>query len=212
MISIAPMMGWTDRHQRYLARQISRHVPVFTEMRAPEAVLRAHAEQHLRHHEEEHPVVFQLGGHDPQLLAQAARAIAAAGYDEVNFNVGCPSPKGQKRRFGAHLMKEPALVRDCLAAMGEAVTIPVSIKARIGVDERDSYEELVDFVEIVRQSGCRTFILHARKAWLQGLSTRENRQVPPLRYDYVYRLKQDYPELTIYSMAGSPIGPTPAVT
>lgn len=193
MICIAPMMGWTDRHQRYLVRQISRHAPVCTEMLAPEAILRGDAERYLRYHPSEHPVVFQLGGHDPEMLAAASRRIAEAGFDEVNFNCGCPSQKGATRLFGAHLMKEPQLVRECLAAMAEA-GLPVSIKCRIGVDHQDSYEELARFVDTV---ACPKVIVHARKAWLKGLSTRANRQVPPLQYDYVHRLKRDFPATTI---------------
>lgn len=193
MICIAPMMGWTDRHQRYLVRQLSRHVPVYTEMLAPEAILRGDAERYLRYHPAEHPVVFQLGGHDPGSLAAASKRIAEAGYDEVNFNCGCPSHKGSSRRFGAHLMKEPQLVAECLAAMAES-GLPVSIKCRTGIDHDDSYEHLTNFVQTVR---CDKLIVHARKAWLKGLSTRANRQVPPLQYDLVHRLKRDFPEKTI---------------
>jgi len=198
MICIAPMMGWTDRHQRYLVRQLSRHAPVCTEMLAPEAILRGDAERYLRYHPAEHPVVFQLGGHEPEALAAASRRIAEAGYDEVNFNCGCPSKKGSSRRFGAHLMKEPQLVAECLAAMAES-GLPVSIKCRTGIDHDDSYEHLASFVETVR---CDRLIVHARKAWLNGLSTRENRQVPPLQYDLVYRLKRDFPEKTIIINGG----------
>lgn len=190
MICIAPMMGWTDRHQRYLVRQISRHVPVYTEMLAPEAILRGDAERYLRYHDEEHPVVFQLGGHEPDLLYRAALRIKEAGYDEVNFNCGCPSKKGASRLFGAHLMKQPAIVRECLAAL-EQSGLPVSVKFRTGVDDLDSYEHLASFVQ---QIGCKRLIIHARKAWLNGLSTRANRLVPPLQYDLVYRLKRDFPD------------------
>ncbi len=198
MICIAPMMGWTDRHQRFLARQLSRHAPVYTEMLAPEAILRGDTQRYLRYHPEEHPVVFQLGGHQPDLLYRAALAIKAAGYDEVNFNCGCPSTKGATRLFGAHLMKEPQLVAECLAALAES-GLPVSIKCRTGVDDLDSYDYLTGFVQQIK---CRRLIIHARKAWLKGLSTRANRQVPPLQYDLVYRLKRDFPDHTIILNGG----------
>ena len=201
-VCIAPMMGWTDRHARYFHRQISRNVLVYSEMLAPEAVLYGRRERYLRYHPEEHPVAFQLGGHRPQVLAAAARELEKVGYDEINFNVGCPSQKGKKHPFGAHLMKQPQVVRECLEAMAEAVDIPVTIKTRIGVDDHEGYQPLADFVGQTRESGCRVYIIHARKAWLDGLSPRANRDVPPLHYEYVYRLKREFPELTVILNGG----------
>jgi tRNA-dihydrouridine synthase A len=194
---IAPMMGWTDRHQRFLARQFSKHLVLFNEMRSSEAILMGPRETYLELHPSEHPVAFQLGGNDPKKLADAARAAEAAGFDEINFNVGCPSPSGSRSCYGAYLMRHPELVRDCLAAMAEAVEIPVSIKTRVGVDREDSYELLHNFIECVLPSGCNLFYLHARKAWLDGLNTRENRSIPPLRYEFVYRVKRDFPHLQV---------------
>ena len=196
------MLGWTDRHGRYFLRQISQRILLFSEMLAPEAILLGKKEHYLRHHPEEHPVAFQLGGNQPGQLAAAARDVEKAGYDEVNFNVGCPSLNGRLYRFGAHLMKEPRLVADCVAAMVDAVSIPVSVKCRIGVDELDSYDHLAEFVATIHASGCQVFFVHARKAWLEGLTPKENREVPPLRYDYVYRLKRENPGLTIVLNGG----------
>lgn len=192
------MLGWTDRHERFFLRQISRRVLLYSEMLAPEAiVLNERRMRYIEFDPQEHPVAFQLGGSQPALLAAAARKLEEMGYDEINFNVGCPAQGGHARAYGAHLMKTPDLVADCLKAMQDAVSIPVTIKTRIGIDHEDRYEPLAEFVEVVRRSGCRTFIVHARKAWLQGLSTRQNRLVPPLRYEYVYRLKREFPDLTV---------------
>lgn len=202
-VCIAPMMGWTNRHARYFHRQISRNVVVYSEMLAPEAIILGRKDRYIHYHPEEHPVAFQLGGHQPKVLAAAAKELQRVGYDEINFNVGCPSKKGKIQPFGAHLMKQPALVTQCLAAMGEAVDIPVTIKTRIGVDEQEGYQPLADFVGQVKESGCKVFIIHARKAWLDGLSTpRANREVPPLHYDYVYRLKREFPDLTVILNGG----------
>jgi tRNA-dihydrouridine synthase A len=199
---VAPMMEWTDRHCRYLLRLISRRAVLYTEMVTTGALVHGHAERHLRYDPAEHPVALQLGGSDPAELAHCAHMGAAAGYDEINLNVGCPSDRVQSGRFGACLMAEPALVADCVAAMVEAVDIPVTVKTRIGIDERDSYEHLAAFVARVAGAGCRCFIVHARKAWLQGLSPKENREVPPLRYELVHRLKQDFPQLEIVVNGG----------
>jgi tRNA-dihydrouridine synthase A len=197
------MLGWTNRHARFFHRQISRNILVYSEMLAPEAILLGRKDRYLRYHPEEHPVAFQLGGHRPQLLAAAARELERVGYDEINFNVGCPSQKGKSQPFGAHLMRHPRLVAQCLSAMSEAVAIPVTIKTRIGVDEQEGYDSLAEFVGLVKESGCRVFIIHARKAWLDGLSTpRANREVPPLRYEYVYRLKREFPDLTVVLNGG----------
>jgi len=201
-VSIAPMLGWTDRHARYFHRQISRHVLVYGEMLAPEALLLGRKERFLRLHPDEHPVAFQLGGSQPVSLAKAARVVQQAGFDEINFNVGCPSKKGEHLLFGAHLMTRPRLVADCVAAMVEAVDIPVTVKTRIGVDDFDSFDFLADFVGQVAQAGCRIFIIHARKAWLKGLSPRANRLIPPLDYPRVYRLKQEFPHLTVVVNGG----------
>jgi tRNA-dihydrouridine synthase A len=193
-LSIAPMLDWTDRHFRYFARLISRHTLLYTEMITTGALLHGDAERLLAYDPSEHPVAVQLGGSEPRELAQCARLAAAVGYDEVNLNVGCPSDRVQQGRFGACLMAEPLLVADCVRAMQEAVEIPVTLKTRIGIDEQDSYRELCRFIEAQIDAGCDHFIIHARKAWLQGLSPKENREIPPLRYDIVRQLKQDYPE------------------
>jgi tRNA-dihydrouridine synthase A len=196
------MMDWTDRHCRYLLRLISRHARLYTEMVISAALVHGDAERHLRHDDSEQPLALQLGGSDPTELARAARLGEAAGYAEINLNVGCPSDRVQSGRFGACLMAEPALVADCVAAMREAVAVPVTVKTRIGIDEADDYAGLAGFVETVAAAGCEVFIVHARKAWLQGLSPKQNREVPPLRHDRVYRLKQDFPELCIVLNGG----------
>ena len=201
-LCVAPMLDWTDRHCRYLLRLISPHTWLYTEMVTVGALLRGDRERHLAYNPEEHLVALQLGGSDPADLARCASLGEQWGYDEINLNVGCPSDRVQSGRFGACLMKEPALVADCVAAMAEAVDIPVTVKHRIGVDTRDSYEELARFVATVRGAGCRTFIIHARKAWLSGLSPKENREIPPLMYDYVYRIKRDFPQSTIIVNGG----------
>ena len=188
------MLDWTDRHFRYFARLISRHTRLYTEMITTGALLHGDAERLLAYNPSEHPLAIQLGGSEPQELAECARLAEQAGYDEVNLNVGCPSDRVQNGRFGACLMAEPRLVADCVRAMKVAVEIPVTVKTRIGIDDRDSYQELCRFIEAQIGAGCDHFIIHARKAWLQGLSPKENREVPPLRYDTVRQLKRDYPD------------------
>ena len=200
--SVAPMLDWTDRHCRYFLRLISKHTLLYTEMVTTGALLHAADDRYLRFDTSEHPVAIQLGGSNPAELAACSKLAADYGYDEINLNVGCPSDRVQSGRFGACLMAEPELVRDCLGSMQQAVDIPVSIKHRIGIDRDDSYEQLLNFVEIVKQSGIKTFIIHARKAWLDGLSPKENRDVPPLRYEAVYDLKKEYPELEIIINGG----------
>ena len=201
-LCIAPMLDWTDRHERYFLRLISRHARLYTEMVTTGAVIHGDRHSLLDYDPAEHPLALQLGGSEPAVLAECARLAAAWGYDEVNLNLGCPSDRVQAGRFGACLMAEPDLVADCVAAMAAAVTLPVTIKSRIGIDEHDSYEELVRFVSIVAAAGCQVFIIHARKAWLQGLSPRENREIPPLRYEVVRQLKADFPALQIVLNGG----------
>ena len=196
-LSIAPMLDCTDRHERYFLRLISKHILLYSEMVVANAVLHAKPEQFLGHETFEHPAVLQLGGSNPVDLAQASKLVEAAGFQEVNLNCGCPSDRVQNGNFGACLMKSKNLVADCFKAMQDAVSIPVSIKCRIGVDEFDSWEFFEDFVQTIRNAGCRIFIIHARKAWLQGLSPKENREVPPLHYDFVHRLKKEMPELNV---------------
>lgn len=201
-LSVAPMMEWTDRHCRVFLRAITKRTLLYTEMVHTGAILRGDAGRHLGHDPVEHPLALQLGGSDPADLAAAARMGRDYGYDEINLNVGCPSERVSAGRFGACLMAEPELVADCVAAMAEAVDIPVTVKSRIGIDERDSYEELAAFIEAVAARGCRTFIIHARKAWLSGLSPKQNREVPPLRYEFVRRIKADFPALKIILNGG----------
>jgi tRNA-dihydrouridine synthase A len=201
-VSIAPMMEWTDRHCRYFLRLISPHARLYTEMVTAQAVLHGDRERLLGFDAAEHPVALQLGGSDPDALARAATIGAGFGYDEINLNIGCPSDRVQSGRFGACLMEEPPLVRDCVAAMRAAVTIPVTVKCRIGIDAHDDYGFLRDFVATVAESGCSVFVVHARKALLAGLSPRENREVPPLRYGYVYRLKEEFPQLAVVVNGG----------
>ncbi|MCW8830911.1 MAG: tRNA dihydrouridine(20/20a) synthase DusA [Gammaproteobacteria bacterium] len=196
-ISIAPMMAWTDRHARYFLRLISKHTMLYTEMVTTGALLHGKRSGLLRYHPYEHPVVLQLGGSQPGDLAECALMAEDAGYDEVNLNIGCPSDRVKRGRFGASLMAEPVLVAECVAAMRNRVTIPVTVKCRIGIDDMDDESALDEFVGIVAAAGCEHFIVHARKAWLQGLSPKENREVPPLKYDVVYRLKQARPSLRI---------------
>ncbi len=192
-LCVAPMMDWTDRHCRYFHRLLSPHARLYTEMVTAPAVLHGDRARLLGFDPAEHPVALQLGGAEPRELAAAARVGADLGYDEVNLNVGCPSDRVQSGRFGACLMREPALVADCIAAMRAAVSIPVTVKCRLGVDEQDEYADLERFVETVRATGCNVFVVHARKAWLEGLSPKENREVPPLNYERVYRLKREFP-------------------
>jgi tRNA-dihydrouridine synthase A len=196
-LSVAPMMDRTDRHCRYFLRQISRQTLLYTEMVTSMAILHGDQNKLLGFDPAEHPISLQVGGDNPQDLAKCARIAADFGYDEINLNVGCPSSRVQNGNFGACLMLQPERVADCIAAMGAATHLPVTVKQRIGVDEVDSYEDLSNFVSIVSQAGCHRFTIHARKAWLQGLSPKENREVPPLRYEDVYHLKQDFPQLWI---------------
>jgi tRNA-dihydrouridine synthase A len=200
--AVAPMMEWTDRHCRYFLRLISKHAFLYTEMITAEAVLYGDRERVLGFDEAEHPVGLQLGGSDPDKLGRAAKIGADFGYDEINLNIGCPSDRVQSGRFGACLMAEPKLVADCVAAMAESSGVPVTVKCRIGIDDQDAEESLDRFIDDVAKVGCSTFIMHARKAWLEGLSPKQNRDVPPLDYDRVYRLKQRRPELEIILNGG----------
>ncbi len=200
--SIAPMLDWTDRYCRYFLRLISRRSLLYTEMVTTGAILHGERARFLDFDPSEHPVALQLGGSDPWELAESARLGASWGYDEINLNVGCPSDRVQSGRFGACLMMTPEVVADCVKAMQDAVSRDVTVKHRIGVDEYDSYPELCDFVGRVSEAGCRTFIVHARKAWLQGLSPKENRDIPPLSYETVYRLKRDFPDREIIINGG----------
>lgn len=195
--SVAPMMGWTDRHERTFLRVLSRQAVLYTEMIPEGALVHGRRDRFLAFHASQHPVALQLGGSDPGMMAQAARYGEEAGFDEININVGCPSERGHHRLFGAHLMQHPELVADIYTAMAEAVSVPVTVKTRVGVDRDDSYELFAAFVERQARAGCRVFHVHARKAWLDGLSPKDNREVPPLRYEYVYRLKEERPDLTI---------------
>ena len=201
-VSVAPMMDWTDRHCRYFLRLISRHVRLYTEMITSAALLHGDREYLLAHHAAEYPLAIQLGGSEPQALAECAHLAEQAGYSEVNLNVGCPSDRVQSGRFGACLMLEPERVAACVAAMRAAVSIPVTVKTRTGVDEHDSYAELVNFVERLTEVGLECLIVHARKAWLSGLSPKQNREVPPLCYDRVYQLKADFPTLEVHINGG----------
>ncbi|MCL6324383.1 tRNA dihydrouridine(20/20a) synthase DusA [Pectobacterium polaris] len=195
--SIAPMLDWTDRHCRYFLRQLTNQTLLYTEMVTTGAILHGKGD-YLAYSEEEHPLALQLGGSDPQALAQCAKLAEQRGYDEVNLNVGCPSDRVQNGRFGACLMGEAALVADCIKAMKDSTSIPITVKTRIGIDDQDSYEFLCDFIQTVAERGeCDTFIVHARKAWLSGLSPKENREIPPLDYPRVYQLKRDFPALTL---------------
>lgn len=196
-ISLAPMMDYTDQHFRYMLRLVSKSVVLYTEMITAKAILFGDAPKLLRFAEEEHPVVCQLGGSDPAELAKAAKIVEQTGYDEVNLNIGCPSSRVQSGSFGACLMREPQLVAECVEAMKQAVSIPVTVKTRLGVDHDDSYDFLLQFVEAMRTVGVQHLLLHARKAWLKGLSPKENREIPPLMYDRVYQLKQDFPDLMV---------------
>ena len=201
-LAVAPMMDWTDRHCRYFHRVIAPRARLYTEMVHANAVLHGDRHRLLGFSAHERPLALQLGGSEPALLAQATRIAQDEGFDEVNLNVGCPSDRVQSGRFGACLMREPALVAECIAAMRGAVSIPVTVKCRLGVDEQEDYVALLDFIDQVAAAGCDTFVVHARKAWLQGLSPKENREVPPLRYEQVYRLKQERPALTILINGG----------
>lgn len=206
-ISVAPMMDYTDRHCRYFLRLLSPSALLYTEMITAPAIVRGNADRLLRFDAAEHPVALQVGGSDPRELARAARAGEEHGYDEVNLNCGCPSDRVQSGRFGACLMGEPTLVAECVAAMRESVRVPVTVKCRIGIDpmpapNMDEYEFLVRFVETVARAGCTVFIIHARRAVLQGLSPKENREIPPLRYDIARRLRSEFPQLTFILNGG----------
>jgi tRNA-dihydrouridine synthase A len=194
---VAPMMDWSDRHCRFFHRVMTTRALLYTEMVTAEAIIHGKREMLLGFSPEEHPVALQLGGSDPAKLAEAARIGEQYGYDEINLNVGCPSDRVQEGRFGACLMAEPRLVATCIAAMRAAVRVPVTVKCRIGIDDQDSERDFQTFIETVAEAGCTTFIVHARKAWLSGLSPKENREVPPLDYDRVHRLKAARPDLTI---------------
>lgn len=193
--SVAPMMDRTDRHCRYFHRLLTKRSFLYTEMLHANAVLKGDTEKLLNHHTDEHPLVLQLGGSDPSALAEASSISEKFGYSEVNLNVGCPSSKVQKGRFGAILMKEPKLVAKCISQMKEATTLPVTVKCRIGVDDMDQNIHLDNFINEVSSAGCNTFIIHARKAWLKGLSPKDNREIPPLNYERVYELKNTFPDL-----------------
>ncbi|GJM13063.1 MAG: tRNA-dihydrouridine(20/20a) synthase [Pseudohongiella sp.] len=199
---VAPMMDWTDRHDRVFLRQLSAHALLYTEMVTAAALKHGDAQYLLKHSPEEHPVALQLGGSDPAELAQAAILAERAGYDEINVNVGCPSDRVQSGAFGACLMAEPQLVATCIDSMRASVSLPVTVKCRIGIDDRDSQAELEDFVGTVADAGCETFIVHARKAILSGLSPKENREIPPLKYDSVFALKRAFQQLTIIINGG----------
>jgi tRNA-dihydrouridine synthase A len=209
-LCVAPMMDWTDRHCRYFHRLITRHARSYTEMVTTGALLHGDVARHLDFNAEEHPLALQLGGSEPADLAACARLAQQWGYDEVNLNCGCPSERVQRGAFGACLMAEPGLVRDCVAAMRDAVALPITVKHRIGLDRDESYAEersesyafVRDFVGTVAEGGCNVFIVHARNAWLKGLSPKENREVPPLRHDVVTRLKRDFPQLAFIVNGG----------
>jgi tRNA-dihydrouridine synthase A len=194
-LSVAPMMDWTDRHCRYLHRLLSRHALLYTEMVTTGALVHGDVPRHLRFNAEEHPLALQLGGSEPADLAHCAKLGEQWGYDEINLNCGCPSERVQRGAFGACLMNEPQLVADCVKAMVAASSVPVTVKHRIGIDKIESYEFVRDFVGQVSEAGCKIFIVHARNAWLKGLSPKQNREIPPLRYALVHRLKHDFPAL-----------------
>lgn len=200
--SVAPMMNWSDRHCRYFWRLLSEQALLYTEMVTTGAIIHAGPERFLTFNHEEHPVALQLGGSDPGELAHCAALAEQWGYDEVNLNCGCPSDRVQNAMIGACLMAHPQLVAECVTAMREACTIPVTVKHRIGIDDMQSYDDLLRFVEPIVNAGCDVFIVHARKAWLQGLSPKQNRDIPPLDYDMVYRLKGDFPKQQIIINGG----------
>ncbi|WP_339672862.1 tRNA dihydrouridine(20/20a) synthase DusA [Dasania marina] len=200
--TVAPMMDWSDRHCRYFWRQLSQHAVLYTEMITTGAILHAGPERFLPFHQHENPLALQLGGSNPQDLGRCAKIAEDWGYDEVNLNCGCPSDRVQNGMFGACLMAQPQLVADCIKSMQDNCSIPVTVKHRIGIDDMEDYRDMVAFVEPIAATGCKTFIVHARKAWLQGLSPKENREIPPLQYDMVYRLKKDFPDLEIILNGG----------
>jgi len=201
-LSVAPMMDVTDRHCRYFLRQITRRTLLYTEMITTGALLHGDVDRHLRFHPDEHPVALQLGGSEPDALARCAVLAQRYGYDEINLNIGCPSERVQRGAFGACLMAEPDLVADCVRAMRQATDLPVTVKHRIGIDRIEDYDFMRRFVETVAAAGCRTFIVHARNAVLKGLSPKQNREIPPLRYELVHRLKGEFRELTIVINGG----------
>ena len=201
-LSVAPMMDWTDRHCRYFHRLLTRHTRLYTEMVTTGALIHGSQPRHLDFNPQEHPVALQLGGSEPADLAICARLGEQWGYDEINLNCGCPSERVQRGSFGACLMAEPQLVADCVKAMADVVSIPVTVKHRIGINDNESYEFVRDFVGIVAEAGCTVFIAHARNAILKGLSPKENREIPKLKYDYAYQLKKDFPHLTIVLNGG----------
>lgn len=196
------MMDWTDRHCRFFHRLLSPSVMLYTEMVTANALIHGDAERHLRYDDSEHPVALQLGGSDPKALAKAVQIANPYHYDEVNLNCGCPSDRVQSGAFGACLMAEPETVRDCIKAMQDVSNVPITVKCRIGIDDADEHRMLRDFIATVKESGCKTFIIHARKAWLKGLSPKENRDIPPLNYDLVAAIKQENPDLNIQLNGG----------
>lgn len=201
-LSVAPMMDWTDRHDRFFLRLITHHTRLYTEMITTGALIHGDRDRLLRFDAAEHPVALQVGGSVPDAMARAAELAEAWGYDEVNINVGCPSDRVQSGRFGACLMAEPATVAACVAAMRRATALPVTVKCRIGIDDQQGYAPFRRFIDTVAEAGCGTFIVHARKAWLKGLSPKENREIPPLDYSMVARLKADRPDLTVVLNGG----------
>lgn len=201
-VCVAPMLDWTDRHYRYFARHITQHTWLYTEMVTTGALLHGDVPRHLRFDPIESPIALQLGGSEPSDLARCAKLAADWGYDEVNLNVGCPSERVQRGAFGACLMQEPTLVADCVKAMRDAVSLPITVKHRIGIDDTEHYGFVADFVGQVAEAGCETFIVHARKAILKGLSPKENREIPPLKYETVYQLKRNFPALEIIVNGG----------
>ena len=201
-LSVAPMMDWTTRDYRFLARLITRHTLLYTEMVVAQAILRGDRERFLAFNDEEHPVALQLGGSEPQDLAEAARIAEQYGYDEINLNVGCPSDRVQQGKIGAILMAEPELVGQCVEAMQAAVSVPVTVKTRIGIDDQDDYDFLYRFVTRMEQAGCTSLTIHARKAILSGLSPKENREIPPLIYQRAYAIKQAFPHMEIILNGG----------
>lgn len=201
-ISVAPMMDWTDRHCRYFHRLIAPNIRLYTEMVTTGALIHGDADRHLRYSPQEHPIALQLGGSEPADLALAAKMGEEYGYDEINLNCGCPSERVQKGAFGACLMAEPRTVADCVAAMANAVKTPITVKCRIGIDDSEDYEFLKTFITEVSAAGCNLFVIHARKAWLKGLSPKENREIPPLNYDIPARIKAEFPHLEIIVNGG----------
>ena len=201
-LSVAPMMDWTDRHCRYFHRLLTRRTRLYTEMVTTGALLHGDVRRHLAFNREEHPLALQLGGSEPADLARCANLAEEWGYDEVNLNCGCPSERVQRGSFGACLMAEPRLVADCVKAMRDAVSLPITVKHRIGIDKTESYAFVRDFVGTVAAAGCEVFIVHARNAWLKGVSPKENRELPPLRYELVHQLKREFPKLTIVLNGG----------